>query len=159
MGNLMHHARLARQHINVAWECRHHRLFLGRTLHTILAQCIPISCLRLPDQSAPFFVKRPEEKVFPIVSIKFFRSNNGQWEIKTKIEGRGRRTLSVDRICTRFAMARMELISEQRHIKLSSLSTLMPSIGVISYRWKVKVTLCHHDNATLSGGCRSRLQL
>ena len=88
----------------VAWDYRHHRLFLGRTLSHIMKaeehQCIPtLSDIQgLLEQNAPFLSSVQKRETFPHVSVKFFRSNNGQWEIKKKkkFEGRGSESAMED---------------------------------------------------------------
>ena len=68
-------------------------------------QCIPtLSDIQgLLEQNAPFLSSVQKRETFPHVSVKFFRSNNGQWEIKkTKknLRGGGARALwRIARIC------------------------------------------------------------
>lgn len=57
------------------------RLF-GRTLHKY--ESTPLSAA-LPGQGAPFLCQGTQKrKAFPLVSVKFFRSNDGQWENQKK---------------------------------------------------------------------------
>src|SRR5712691_10200447 len=84
--------------VNVAWECRHSQAFprIHKNKSTPFSpQCILISS---STKVGPFFVKGPrrERTYFSLISVKFFRSNDEQWEI---FEGREpwRRTRSVPR--------------------------------------------------------------
>ena len=41
------------------------------------------------NRARPFLSSVQKRESFPHVSVKFFRSNNGQWEFKKKIEASG----------------------------------------------------------------------
>ena len=126
--------------------------FSSGELFTLFSLNVSLSAIHAYLSRVHLFLSRDQKrKTFPL-----YRSSFSQVTTGSHVGGHCQLTGFAS---TRFATTRMELISEQRHIKLS-LSTLMPSIGVISFQGKVKVTLYHHDNAaTLSGGCKSRSQL